>query len=75
MHQTQSWAYIKLVELFKLVGTGLNLVCCLVIRSLTGGFLLLRYFSGAVSHPRGLRMSQYTVSVESLSLTHHRPYS
>ena len=23
---------IKLVDLFKLVGTGLNLVCCLVIR-------------------------------------------
>ena len=27
---------IKLVELFKLVGTGLNLVCCLVIWGLTG---------------------------------------
>ena len=29
---------IKFVELFKLVGAGLSLVCCLVIRGLTGGF-------------------------------------
>ena len=34
-----------------MVGTGLSLVCCLVIRSSTGAFLLLRYFSGIVSHP------------------------
>ena len=27
---------IKLVDLFKLVGTGLNLVCCFVIRGSTG---------------------------------------
>ena len=45
-----------------------------VIRGSTGGFLLLRYFSGIVSHPGVLRVSQY-VSVESSSLTHHRPYS
>ena len=37
-------------------------------------FFLLRYFSGIVSHPGVLRVSQY-VSVESSSLTHHRPYS
>ena len=30
---------IKLVDLFKLVGTRLSLVCCLVIRSITCGFL------------------------------------
>ena len=65
---------IKLVDLSKLVGTGLSLVCCLVIRGSTGGFLLLRYFSGIVSYPGVLRVSQY-VSVESSSLTHHRPYS
>ena len=65
---------IKLVDLFKLVGTGFSLVCCLVIRCSTGGFLLLRYLSGIVSHPGVLRMSQY-VSVEFSSLTHHRPYS
>ena len=47
---------------------------CLVIRGSTGGFLLLRYFSGIVSHPGILRVSLY-VSVESSSLTHHRPYS
>ena len=29
----------KLVDLFKLVGTGLSLVYCLVIRGSTGGFL------------------------------------
>ena len=65
---------IKLVDLFKLVGTGLSVVCCLVIRGSTGGFLLLRYFNGIVSHPGILQVSQY-VSVESSSLTHHRPYS
>ena len=58
----------------KLLGTGLSLVCCLVIWGSTGGFLLLRYFSGIVSHPGDLRVSQY-VSVESSSLTHRRPYS
>ena len=65
---------IKLLDLFKWVETGLSLVCCLVIRCSTGDFLLLRYFSGIVSHPGGFRVSQY-VSVESSSLTHHRPYS
>ena len=65
---------IKLVDLFKLVGTGLSLVCCLVIRGSTGCFLLLRYFSGIVLHPGVLRVSQY-VCVESSSLAHHRPYS
>ena len=63
----------KLVDLFKLVGTGLSLVCCLVIRGSTGGFHLLRYFSGIVSHPGVLRVSQY-VSVESYSLIHYRPF-
>ena len=65
---------IKLVDLFKLVGTGLRFVCCLVIPGSTGRFLLLRYFSGIVSHPGDLRVPRY-ISVESLSLTHHRPYS
>ena len=54
--------------------TGLSFFCCLVIRGSTGGFLLLRYFSGIVSHPGVLRVSQY-VSDQSSSLTHHRPYS
>ena len=36
-------------------------------------FFLLRYFSGIVSHPGVLKVSQY-VSVEFSSLTHHRPY-
>ena len=57
---------IKLVELFKLVGVGLSLVYGLAIWGSTGGFLLLRYFNhGFVSHPTGLRVSQYIVSVES----------
>ena len=47
-----------------MVGTGLSLIYCLVNRGSTGGFLLLRYFSGIVSHPGVLRVSQY-VSVES----------
>ena len=51
-----------------------TLVCCLAIRGSTGGFLLLRYSRGVVSHPKVLQMSQY-VYVESSSLTHHRPYS
>ena len=68
------WTNIKLVDLFTLVGTGLSLVCCLVIRGSTGDFLLCQYFSGVVSQPRVLQLSQ-NVSVESSSLTHHRPYS
>ena len=36
---------IKLLDLFKLVAAGLSIVCCLVIRGSTGGFLLLRYFT------------------------------
>ena len=46
----------------------------LFIRGSTGGFLLLRYFSGIVIHAGALCGSQY-ISVESSSLTHHRPYS
>ena len=65
---------IKHVDLFKLDGTRLSLVCCLVIWGSAGGFLLLRYFSGVVLQPRALQVSQF-VSVESSSLTHHRPYS
>ena len=65
---------MMLIDLFKLVGTGLSLVCCLVIRGSAGGFLLHRYFSGIISHPGVLRVSQH-VSIESSSLTHHRPYS
>ena len=37
-------------------------------------FLIAEFISGIVSHPRVLQVSQY-VSVESSSLTHHRPYS
>ena len=59
---------IKLVDLLTLVGTGLSIACCLVILGSTGGFLLLQYFSGIVSHPGDLQVSQY-VSVESSSLT------
>ena len=44
---------IKLLEFFKLVVAGLSLVCCLVILVSTGGFLLLRYFSG-VYHTLGI---------------------
>ena len=65
---------IKLVELFKLVGAGLSLLCCFVIRDSTGGFLLLLDFSGVISHPRCLRVSQFVVSVESSSLADHKPY-
>ena len=56
-----------------MIGTGLSLVCCLIIRSSTGGFHLLRYFIGVVLHPRILQVSQY-VSIETSSLTHHMPY-
>ena len=66
---------MKLVELFRLVGAGLSLVCCLVIRGSIGGFLLLRDFNSVALHPRGLQVSQYVVSVQSSSLTDHRPYS
>ena len=41
----------------------------------TGGFLLLRYFSGGVSNPRDLRVSQYVISVKSSSLIHHRSFA
>ena len=58
MHQINDGPNIKLVDLFKLVRTGLSRVCCLVIRGSTGGFLLLRNFSGIVSHPGILRVSQ-----------------
>ena len=60
--------YIKLVEAFTLVGAGLSLVCCLAIRALAGGLLLLRYFNGVVWHHRDLQGSQYVVSVEFPSL-------
>ena len=53
----------------------LSLVYCLVIGGSTGGFHLLLDFSDVVSHPRDLRVSQNIVSVESSSLTYHRPYS
>ena len=65
---------IKLVEIFKLIGARCSLVCCLVIRG-SGVFLLLRYFSGVVSHRRSLLVSQNVVPADSSSLTHHRPYS
>ena len=60
--------------LFKLVWARLSIICCLVLRGSIGGFLLLRYFSGVVSHPGLFQVSKY-VSVESPSLSHHRPYS
>ena len=53
---------INLVELYWLVGAGIILLCCLVIRGSVGGFLLLRYFSGVISHPRGLRVTQNFIS-------------
>ena len=65
---------IKLVELFKFVGAGLSLICCLAIRGSTDGFLLLRDFSDGVSQPRGFRVSQYVVSVESSFLTNDMTY-
>ena len=64
---------IKLVELLKVCGAGLSLVCCLVIRRSTDGFLYLQDFSGVVSQPRDLRVSQYAVSAASSS-PNHRPY-
>ena len=56
---------IKLVDLFKFVGTGLSLVCCLVIWVSTGGFLCSG-ISVVFFHILGFSryVSQY-VSVES----------
>ena len=62
----------EMVILFKLVWTGLSIVCCLVIRGSTGGFHLLWYFIGIVSHAGVLQVSQY-IFVESSPLIHHRP--
>ena len=62
---------LKLVDLFNMIGTGLSLVCCLVIWGSTGVFLW--YLSGGVLHPMSLQVSQY-VSVEPSSLTHHRSH-
>ena len=62
---------IKLIDLSTVGVTGHSLVCCLV-RGSTGGFLLLWYLSGLVSHPRVLRVLQY-VSVKSSALTQHKP--
>ena len=42
-------------SLTQLVGAGLSLVCCLVYRGSTGGFLLLTEVSGCVSQTRDLR--------------------
>ena len=44
---------IKLVDLFKLVGYGLSLVCCLVIRGSTGGFAFAPVFQWYCFIPRG----------------------
>ena len=66
---------IKLFGLFKLVGAVLSIACCLVIRGSTGGFIFLRDFIGVVLERKGLRVSQYVVSVESSSLTHYSSYS
>ena len=63
----------KVEDFFKLVGAGPILVFYLVIRGSTAGFPLLRDFSGAISQPRGLQVSQYVVLVESKSLIRHRP--
>ena len=59
---------IKLVDSFKLVGTGLSLVCCLVIHGSTGGFHLLRYFSVVVSHHRFSRCHNAFLSKPHLCL-------
>ena len=42
------------------------------VQGSAGCFLLLRYFSGVVSHPRDLYVSQYVVSVQTSSMIHHR---
>ena len=57
---------IKLVGLFKLVGTGLSLVCSLVIRSSTCGCYLLQNLSGVVSHPGVLRCHNLFLSSPTL---------
>ena len=57
------------VELFKLGGACHSPVCCLLIQSSTGGFLLLKDFSVVVSHRMSPKVSQYGISVESSSLT------
>ena len=44
---------IKLVDLFKLVGSGLSLVCCLVIRGSTGGFSFAPVFQWYCVKPWG----------------------
>ena len=44
------------------------------IRRLTGGFLLLQYFSSVFGHPWSLQVPQYVVSVEFSSLIHHMSY-
>ena len=64
---------IKLVESLKF--SGWTRSCLLLGRSGFNWCLLLQDFSGVVSQPSGLRVSQYVVSVESSSLNHHRPYS
>ena len=59
-------------EIFKLVGTGLSLVC-----SWSFGVWLVGFFCSGVlevSHPGVLWMSQCN-SVESISLARHGPYS
>ena len=47
----------------------------LLIRGSAGSFVLFRYFSSVVLHPRDLQVSQYVVSLESSSLIHHGSYS
>ena len=63
---------MNLLDVFKLVGTGLSPVCCFVIRGSTDVFFSVRISSGVVLQPKDLHVSQCIVSVESLSLTHHR---
>ena len=47
---------------FGTVGAGLSLVFCVVIRSSTGGFLLLRYFSVNVWYHRDLQNTLFLLS-------------
>ena len=68
VHQTKRYFQHK-------TRAGLSLVCYLVIRGSTGGFLLLWYLSSVVSHPWAHQVSQYVVSVESSSLIDHRSYT
>ena len=44
---------MNLLDVFKLVGTGLSPVCCFVIRGSTDVFLV-RIFSGVVLQPKDL---------------------